>query len=168
VEPVDRSIDERLQVEDALYRKLCGPVIKYLQFQFPEYDPEDMFHAAFVKVLRAHRDNQIKDPARTVELAITTARNEALSEYRRIRETPMPIQDRPVRFNDAGVLARQVLAIAKRLSAAEHYEEFLWYLSGLTDEEISAKRKQHPVTIRTRRFRLCADIRKRVNRKRSI
>jgi len=158
--------DERVQVEAELYRKLRRPVMNYVRIKFPEYDPEDIFHSAFVKVLQAHRDNTIRDASRVVEFAITTARNEAISEYRHIRESAAPIADRPVRFYENGLLAKQVLDIARCVTDADGFEEFAWYLMGFTEEDISRRRSgKNPVTIRGQRFRVIQGIRRRLNKR---
>ena len=158
--------DQRMQVEAEMYRKLRNPVIKYVQHRFPEHSAEDVFHSAFLKVLEAYRADRIRDHSRIAEFAITTARNIALDSYRKVKDIPMPIHDRATRFNESGLLAKQLLTIAKRKTDAAGFEEFIWYLIGWKDEEICEKRGGCGTsTIRVRRFRLIDEIRYHVKKR---
>lgn len=158
-----------MRVEAEMYRKLRGPVIKYVQHRFPEHSAEDVFHSAFIKVVEAERAGRIRDLSRIKEFAITTARNEALDIYRRVKEIPMPIHDRPVRLNESGLQAKQLLTIAKRKTDAAAFEEFVWYLIGWKDEEISEKRGNCGLsTVRVRRFRLVQKLRAHIENKKTV
>ncbi len=134
--------------------------------KFPEYDPEDIFHSAFVRVLQAHRENVIRDASRVVEFGITAARNEAISQYRHIRESAAPIADRPVRFYENGLLAKQVLDIARSVADQSEFEEFVWYLMGFSEDEISERRSgKNPITVRVHRFRIIRNVRRRLSKR---
>ncbi|HVE91573.1 MAG TPA: sigma-70 family RNA polymerase sigma factor [Actinomycetota bacterium] len=153
-----------------LYRRYLGPVHRYMRYQAPHEEAEDLTAQVFMQAYRGA--SQFRGEGASYRAWLFRIAHNTLATYRRVsRRTPIPLSEIPDQLDDApdpaaGAADRElrliVRSIVDELPAADRELIELRYVEGLAPQEIAHVTGASDGAIRVRIHRLLKRLRPRL------